>query len=145
MITDVQVKGRKWIEAHSAPADALTTAEIEAFVARFESNQRDPRKRVSAGTITRFLQPLKSCWAWAVTRDDIPIERNPWLVIRPQRKVKGKTTLNTGRATMAVDADIVIGVDNAFALAASVRRAWVVGTGGRMLHPRDGTLRPATR
>jgi hypothetical protein len=47
--------GANWIEAHSAPSDDLTTAQIEAFVARFETNQRDPGKRVSASTTTRFL------------------------------------------------------------------------------------------
>ena len=116
-ITDLQARGRNWIEVHSARADGLATAEIEAFVTRFETSQRDPSKRVSAATLTRFLQALKSCWAWAITRDDIPIDRNPWLVIRPQRKVKGKNSLNTGRGSMAVDADLVIGVNDAFALA----------------------------
>jgi integrase len=80
---------------------------------------------VSAGTTTRFLQPLKSCWAWAITRDDIAIDRYPWLAIRPQRKVKGKSSLS-GRAAIAVDADIVIGVDDAFALAdaCAVHGSW---------------------
>ncbi len=125
-ITDRQAHGRNWIETHSAPADSLTTADIEGFVARFQTNQRDPSKRVSAGTTTRFLQPLKSCWAWAITRDDIAIDRNPWLVIRPQRKVKGKSSLSGGRAAIAVDADIVIGVDDAFALAeaCAVHGSW---------------------
>lgn len=116
-MTDEQWKGRKWLEAHSAPADSLTTAQVEAFVAYYEVNQRDPSKRLSAASVTRLLQPLKSCWAWAVARDDIQIDRSPWLAVKPQRKVKGRNSLATGRGSIAVDADMVIGVDDAFALA----------------------------
>lgn len=116
-MTDRQLEGEKWLEAHSARADSLATADIEAFVARFAVNQRDPNKRLSAASVTRLLQPLKSGWAWAVTRDDIPIDRNPWLAVRPPRKVKGRNSLGSRRDAIAVDADIVIGVDDAFRLA----------------------------
>jgi integrase len=116
-LTDRQAAGRKWLMENSASADALSTGQIEEFVRRFEVNQRDPSKRVSAATTTRFLQPLKACWTWAVGRDDIPIDRNPWLTIKPRRKVKGKNTLAAGRGALAVDADMVIGVPEAFALA----------------------------
>jgi integrase len=116
-LTERQLEGRRWLASHSAPADSLTTRQIEEFVSRFEVNQRNPAKRLSPATVTRFLQPIRACWIWAVGRDDIPIDRNPWLAIKPRRKVKGKNTLDTGRAALAVDADMVIGIPEAFALA----------------------------
>lgn len=116
-ITDRQSAGRAWLEAHSARADALTSTDVEAFVARFAVNQRNPSKRVSAATVTRFLQPLKACWTWAVSRDDLPIDRSPWVVVRPRRKVKGKSTVATGRAGLAVDVDMVLDVPQSLALA----------------------------
>ncbi|MGD0593365.1 MAG: hypothetical protein ABSB54_06760, partial [Acidimicrobiales bacterium] len=39
--TDRQRAGRAWLEAHSAPADSLTSAQVEEFVARFETSRRD--------------------------------------------------------------------------------------------------------
>ena len=80
-ITDRQRAGEAWLEAHSAPADSLTSAQVEEFVARFERSAREPGKRVSPATMTRFLQPLKGCWTWAVSRDDLPIDRSPWVVV----------------------------------------------------------------
>lgn len=67
-VTGRQQVGRARLEAHSALADSLTAAQIEAFVARFEVNERDPAKRVSAVTVTRFLQPLK---AWGHGRSAV--------------------------------------------------------------------------
>ncbi len=120
-LTDQRRRGQAWLEEHSAPADSLNAAQVEAFVARFEVNQRDPAKakRVSAATITRFLQPLKACWTWAVSREDIPVDRNPWVVIRPRRKVKGKASAGGSRAQLAVDADMVIDVPQALELASA--------------------------
>ena len=116
-ITDRQLAGRAWLEAHSAPADSLTSAQVEEFVARFERSRRDPRKRVSPATMTRFLQPLKGCWTWAVSRDDIPIGHSPWVVVRPRRKVKGRTTVLAGRAGLTVDAEMVLSVPQSLELA----------------------------
>jgi hypothetical protein len=116
-VTDRQRAGRSWLEAHSAPADGLTSAQVEEFVARFETSERDEGTRVSPATTTRFLQPLKGCWTWAVSRDDLPIDRSPWVVVRPRKKVKGKSTMATGRAGLAVDADMVLSVPQSFALA----------------------------
>lgn len=45
------------------------------------------------------------------------MDRNPWLTIEPRRKVKGKSSLATGRGALVVDADMVIGIPEAFALA----------------------------
>jgi integrase len=118
-ITDRQRAGQAWLEAHSAPADSLTSAQIEAFVARFEISERNPTKRVSATTLIRFLQPLKACWTWAVSRDDLPIDRSPWVVVRPRRKVKGKSTMAAGRGALAVDVDMVLDVPQSLALAAA--------------------------
>ena len=67
--------------------------------------------------MVRFFQPLEGCWSWAVSRDDIPIERNPRLAVRPRRKVKAKATLVTGRAGLAVDAGMVLSVGQSVALA----------------------------
>ena len=44
-ITDRQLAGRAWLEAHSAPADSLTSAQVEEFVCSFQRSRRDPRKR----------------------------------------------------------------------------------------------------
>ena len=115
--TETQRAGRDWIEAHSAAADSLSSEQIEAFVGRFTTSSRDGNRPVSPATMVRFLQPLKGCWSWAVGREDIPVERNPWLAVRPRRKVKGKVTMVTGRAGLAVDADMVLSVDQAIALA----------------------------
>ena len=116
-ITYRQHAGRAWLEVHSAPANSLTSAQVVEFVARFERSGRDPRKRVSPATMTRFLQPLKGCWTWAVGRDDLPIERSPWAVVRPRRKVKGRTTVLAGRAAMAVNAEMVLSVPQSLELA----------------------------
>ncbi len=116
-ITDRQRAGRAWLETHSAPANSLTSAQVEEFVSRFEKSGRDPRKRVSPATMTRFLQPLKGCWTWAVSRDDLPIGRSPWVVVRPRRKVKGRTTVLTGRAGLTVDAEMVLSVPQSLELA----------------------------
>jgi hypothetical protein len=116
-ITDRQRVGQAWLKAHSARADSLTSAQIEGFVARFEVSERSPNKRVSAATVTRFLQPLKACWSWAVSRDDVPVDRSPWVVVRSRRKVKGKSTAATGRAGLAVDVDMVLDVRQSLTLA----------------------------
>jgi hypothetical protein len=116
-VTLRQREGQAWLEAHSAPADSLTSAQVEEFVARFRFNDRDPDRPVSAATSTRFMQPLKACWNWAVSRDDIPLDRSPWVVVRARRKVKGKSTMASGRAAMAVDADLVLSVEQSLALA----------------------------
>ncbi len=116
-ITDRQRAGRTWLEAHSAPADMLTSTQVEEFVARFETSERDEGKRVSPATMTRFLQPLKGCWTWAVNRDDLAIGHSPWTVVRTRRKVKGKSTMVTGRAGLAVDADMVLSVPQSLELA----------------------------
>lgn len=121
-ITPIQAAGRAWLQANSAPCDGLTTMQVEAFAARFEINQRDPTKRVGVTTIIRFMQPLKSCWAWAVARDDVLVERNPFDAIKPPRKMKGKTSSSKGLAVLAVDADLVIDVPQAIALAAACGR-----------------------
>jgi len=116
-LTDSQLAGRAWLEAHSAPADSLSSEQVEVFVARFETSSRNGTSPVSPATMVRFLQPLKGCWSWAVGRDDIGVERNPWLAVRPRRKVKGKATMVTGRAGLAVDADMVLSVDQSIGLA----------------------------
>lgn len=91
-------------------------------MARFEINQRVPDRKVSAATLTRFLQPIKGCWTWAVPREDVHVDRNPWLVVRPRRKVKGRATLGSGRTALAVDADLVIGLDEILAIANACAR-----------------------
>lgn len=116
-MTEAQRAGRAWLEAYSAKADSLTTAKVEAFVANFDVNQRNPEKRLSPASVTRNLQPLKACWTWAVEREDLEIDRNPWATVKPRKKVKGKTSLGSGRAALAVDADIVIGIPEALQLA----------------------------
>ncbi len=116
-ITDRQRAGRAWLETQSAPANSLTSAQVEEFVARFERSERDQRKRVSPATMTRFLQPLKGCWTWAVSRDDLPVDRSPWVVVRPRRKVKGRTTVLTGRAGLTVDTEMVLSVPQSLELA----------------------------
>ena len=118
-LTERQRAGKAWLQSHSAPAGSLSPAHVDEFMGSFKVNQRNATKRVSAATLTRFLQPLKACWAWGVARDDIPIDRNPWATVRPRREVKGNMTMASGRAAIAVDADMVIGVDGAFALAAA--------------------------
>ena len=121
-----QATGRAWLRAHSAPAGSLTDAQVDEFVARFALNQRDRSKRVSATTLTRLLQPLKACWSWAIAREDVPVDRNPWAAVKSRRKVKGKATMTGRRAALAVDADMVIGVEDAFALAeaCTTKGAW---------------------
>jgi integrase len=116
-MTERQRAGRRWLEEHSASAASLTSAQIEAFVTRFEVWERNPSRRVSAASMTRYLQPLKACWTWAVSRDDVLVDRSPWVVVRPRRKVKGKSTLAPGRAALAVDADMVLDVPQSLALA----------------------------
>ncbi len=63
------------------------------------------------------MQPLRAAWNWAITRDDLPIDRSPWVVVRARRKVKGKSTLAAGRAGLAVDADMVLSVSQSLSLA----------------------------
>ena len=116
-MTDRQRLGRAWLERYSAPADSLTSAQIEAFVSHFAINQRDPDKRVSAATLTRYLQPLKACWTWAISREDVPIDRSPWAMARPQPKVERKSTLADGRSALAIDADMVLDVPQSLLLA----------------------------
>ncbi len=116
-ITERQRAGQAWLESHSARADSLSPAQIEKFVARFEISERDPERRISAATITRFLQPIRKCWTWAVSRDDILIDRSPWVVVRTRKKVKGKSNMATGRTALAVDRDMVLSVPQSLALA----------------------------
>jgi len=116
-ITDRQRAGELWLEAHSAPADSLTSKEVEKFVSRIEMSDRKPGTRLSAATLTRYLQPLRAAWNWAIARDDLPIDRSPWVVVRGRRKVKGKSMLAAGRAGLAVDADMVLSVSQSLALA----------------------------
>ncbi|MDA8359152.1 MAG: hypothetical protein M0Z95_23260 [Actinomycetota bacterium] len=116
-VTDRQRAGRAWLETNSARSDSLTSTEVDGFVARFEVSERNSTKRVSTASVVRFLQPLRACWAWAVDRDDLLIERSPWAAVKPRRKAKGKTTMTTGRAALAVDVDLVLDVRQSLALA----------------------------
>jgi integrase len=116
-ITEPQRAGQVWLEAHSAPADSLTSKQIEAFVSLIEISERKPGTRLSAATLTRYLQPLRAAWNWAIARDDVAIDRSPWVVVRARRKVKGKSTLAAGRAGLALDADMVLSVFQSLALA----------------------------
>jgi hypothetical protein len=81
-ITERQRAWQRWLETHSAPADALTSREIEEFVSRIEMSERKPGTRISAATLTRYLQPLRAAWNWAIARDDVPIDRSPWMCQR---------------------------------------------------------------
>jgi len=126
-LTDRQEHGREWLEVNSASMEDVTTAEVESFVAQYAVNQRNGRK-VSRTTIIRYSQPLRSCWAWAVGRDDIPVTRNPWTAVKPRRKVKGKAGRpDTGASRLVVDKDIVLSVEQAVELA---DRCVVAGTWG---------------
>jgi len=117
-LTDRQRAGRVWLEANSAVADDVTTADLEQFLSRFEFNQRDPTKRVAPATLVRFSQPLRACWAWAVLREDIAVTRDPWPAVRLRRKVKGKTSRSTVPGSrLTVDADLVLSMPQAFDLA----------------------------
>lgn len=117
-LTERQRAGLVWLEAHSAPAADVTTAQIEEFVGRFATSQRNPKKKVAAATIVRYTQPLRACWAWAVARDDIPVSHNPWLAVKARRKVKSKAQQPAvGRTGLAVDKDIVLDIPQAIVLA----------------------------
>lgn len=116
-LTPHQERGLEWLRRHSAIADSITTAEIEAFVAALSTNQRDPRKRVAPSTLVRYTQPLRACWAWAVARDDIAVSTNPWLGVRTPRKVKGRGSSGASRGGLAVDKDVVLDIPQAVALA----------------------------
>lgn len=116
-LTARQAVGLEWQRANSAQADELTSGEIEEFVARFETNQRNGKK-VSRTTIIRYTQPLRACWSWAVNREDIEVSRNPWLAVKPPRKIKGKANKGVrGTNRLAVDKDIVLDVGQALDLA----------------------------
>jgi integrase len=116
-LTDRQAAGLEWLRRNSAAFADVTTADVEAFLARFAVNQRNGKK-VSRTTMIRYAQPLRACWAWAVARADIPVERNPWLAVRPPRKVKGRSGRpSAGPGRLAVDEDIVLSVEQAVELA----------------------------
>jgi integrase len=117
-LTDRQRSGRAWLEANSAVADDVTTSDLEQFLARFELNQRDPTKRVAPATLVRFTQPLRACWAWAASRDDIAVTRDPWPAVRLRRKVKGKTSRSTVPGSrLTIDTDLVLSIPQAMDLA----------------------------
>lgn len=116
-LTPNQAAGLEWLQTNSAQMADVTTAHVEEFLGRFEINQRNGRK-VSRTTIIRYSQPLRACWSWAVNRDDIPVERNPWLAVKTRRKIKGKASKpDHGANRLAVDKDIVLDVGQALALA----------------------------
>jgi integrase len=118
--TERQLAGRQWLIEHSAPADSVTTANIEAFLARFEFNQRDPAKRVGPTTVVRYTQPLRACWAWAVARDDISATKDPWPAVKVRRKAKGGKIRSGGPGNpLAVDADLVLSMEQAMELASA--------------------------
>ena len=130
-LSERQAGGLAWLRKHSVPIADVTTADVEAYLARFEVNQRSGRK-VSRATIVRYSQPVRSCWAWAVSRDDLPLERNPWLAVRPPRKVKGRPGRPGGGTNgLAVDPDIVLGVEEALSLADRCVTAGRWGEGAR--------------
>jgi integrase len=117
---DRQAAGRAWLEANSAIAEDVTTTDLEEFVARYETNQRDPSKRVAPATIVRFIQPLRACWAWALARDDITVSRDPWPAVKVRRKVKGKASRSTMPGSrLAVAADLVLSIPQALELGAT--------------------------
>jgi integrase len=122
-LTDRQRAGRAWLEAHSAMADDLTTADLEQFLARFEHNQRDPDKRVAPATLVRLSQPLRACWAWALSREDIAVTRDPWPAVRLRRKAKARTGRSAVPGSrLSVDADLVLSIPQAFELADACAR-----------------------
>src|SRR6266851_662327 len=125
-LTERQRQGRAWLETCSATVDTVSTADLETFLARFELNQRDPARRVAPATAVRYSQPLRACWAWAVARDDIALARDPWPAIRVRRKAKGTSTRSTGGGVeLAVDAELVLDMDQALALAETCgHEAW---------------------
>lgn len=129
-LTARQAAGLEWLRANSAQAAEVTSGQIEEFVARFETNQRNG-KRVSRTTIIRYTQPLRACWSWAVSREDIEISRNPWLAVKPPRKIKGKTNKAAlGTSRLAVDKDVVLSVPQAVELA---ERCVTVGSWGEVV------------
>ena len=58
-LTEHQSAGKAWLRSHSAPAGSLSPAQVDELMGLFEVNQRNAAKRVSAATLTRFLQPLR--------------------------------------------------------------------------------------
>lgn len=127
-LTEQQAAGLAWLETHSMPAAEVSTAQIEAFIDRFATSQRNPRKKVAAATMVRYTQPLRACWAWAVARDDIPVSHNPWLAVKGRRKVKSKAAQPAaGQRGLAVDTDMVLDIAQAIQLA---DRCAEVGTWG---------------
>lgn len=117
-LTERQSAGRQWLQQHSAGAGELTVSQIEAFVADLAVSQRDPDRRVAPATLVRYTQPLRACWSWAVSRDDVSVASNPWLAVRTPHKVKAKgaSSMATGRP-IAVDKDVVLDIPQAVALA----------------------------
>lgn len=129
-LTDSQAAGRDWLQAHSARASDVTTGQIEEFLARFETNQRNGKK-VSRTTMIRYSQPLRACWSWAVKREDVPVLRDPWLAVKTPRKVKGKATRPAGGASrLAVDKNIVLDVAQVLELA---EKCATVGSWGEIV------------
>jgi integrase len=117
-ITERQLTGKAWLEANSASANSVTTADLEQFLARFEVNQRDPSRRVGPATLVRYSQPLRACWAWAMARDDIAVHNNPWPALLVRRKIKGKSSRSSLSASrLAVDADLVLDIPQVLELA----------------------------
>ncbi len=118
VLTPRQGDGLALLRQNSICAEDVTIADVESFVAQLSTNRRDPSRRVSPSTIVRYTQPLRACWSWAVSRQDLAVTANPWLAVEAPRKLRSRTGMGEGgRIAIAVDKDVVLDIPQAVALA----------------------------
>lgn len=100
-----------WLRAWSKPIAEVTWQELEALVAHYRQNQRNPAKAVSLATERRFVADLKNMWADAAARHGFP---DPWPAVHRADR-HGRRRRN--QRLQPVDKDVVLSPHQVAALA----------------------------
>jgi integrase len=99
-----------YLSEWSIPVADLKWQTLEAFLARYERNQRSPDRSVSDATTTRFIADVRQFVSDAAIRNDVI---DPWPAL--QRMTRG-TKAQPSRVE-PVDADLVLSPEQVWALA----------------------------
>ena len=113
--SDEELVGGDLLRERSAPLAGIGRPELEAFIARYSINQREPDKPVSPATVRRMVADLKQCWARAVLED--VTERNPWDKVELSRRGRGTASRSAKPGVAPADAELVLSPEQVLDLA----------------------------
>lgn len=113
-LDDAQRAGEEWLQAHSLAMKAVDLERINAFLAHYRKDYRDPTRQTSPATERRMVADLKQCWKRAVIENRIAA--SPWdTVVSRTRTTRASSARNT--TGLAADAEMVLSPQQVIELA----------------------------